>query len=87
MFNDLVFELDVPAQSVLGTVEPIAVSIGTRHFLENVFVASPVQFFGVLGLSFFNFSNLLEHFEHYAMLLFGLPNLLLKEGLSVSQEG
>ena len=62
MLNDFVFEFDVSAQGVLGTVEPVAISIGTDCFLQNVLVASPVQFFGVLALSFFNFSNLFEHF-------------------------
>jgi uncharacterized membrane protein YhfC len=80
-------ELDVPAESVLGTVEFVAVRIGTGHFLQNVFVTSSVHFFGVLGLSFFNFSNLLEHFQHYAMFLFGLFDLLLQEGLPFGEEG
>ena len=62
MLDNCVFELYVSVKGVLGTVESVAVSIGTGHFLHNVLVAPPVQFFGVLGLPFFDFSDLFEHF-------------------------
>ena len=87
MFNNFMFQFDVSIEGVLGTVETIAVGVGTGQTLHDIFFAPSYWFFGVLGLSFLNFAYFLEHFEHFTVLFLSLFDLLLEEGLSFGQEG
>ena len=47
-------------QGVLCTVESVAIRIGTRQSLHNVFIASSLHFFGLLNLSSFCTSDLFK---------------------------
>jgi hypothetical protein len=87
MLHDFVFELDVPVESILSAVQPVAVLMWALHFLHDILLAASLELFAILALSFLDSSDLLEHFKHDTLLFLGLCYLSLQEVSPLGQEG
>ena len=87
MLDYLMFQFDMPTQSVLCTVGTVAVLVGTLFSLEDVFVAPALAFFLGFNLSSFHFADRLEEFQHFELLLLSFCDLFLQEFVSFGEEG